>query len=324
MNWLLHNPIADMPGPDFIRIYAALSVGVVAFAGLTLVTRFWTRATAGRTVTAIPTELDPYEIAWLRDGEAEVIRLATIRLIHRNYLQFINGQIERATPGPDPRHLAPVESAVFRFIGQPKHPSEICTDPHLLADIGRHCQSITDRCKEEQWIISTRQRAFWRRCLAGLLALLFLLALYKLFVAAAKGRTNVGFLVALLAVNVVLFAFIRRAAGFVRLSQRGLKYLSKVKSALHQLQSRASTITPNSSDNTVALLAGAFGLGALQDSIYAPFATALRPPKSRLAGFDGSSGGWSSGCGSGCSSSSSSSCGGGGGCGGGGCGGCGS
>ena len=60
MDWLMHNAIADMRGPEFLRFYAVVIVFTLALAAWLLRLRDPTRMMS---VPSIPTELDPYEIA---------------------------------------------------------------------------------------------------------------------------------------------------------------------------------------------------------------------------------------------------------------------
>jgi hypothetical protein len=66
MNWRLHNLIADMPGSEFLWLYGCV-------AALVLVTCWWKMqqedTTASLPSPPIPTQPDPYEIAYLCGGE---------------------------------------------------------------------------------------------------------------------------------------------------------------------------------------------------------------------------------------------------------------
>src|SRR4051812_47950246 len=68
MNWLLNNPISEMPGPMFLALYA----GLIA---LIFLEAFFKNRRADRSrelgPMPIPTKPDPCEIAYLRGGENE-------------------------------------------------------------------------------------------------------------------------------------------------------------------------------------------------------------------------------------------------------------
>lgn len=85
LNWLLHNPIADMQGESFLGLYAAVLVIVGAVC--------WRRLRASDLTIALPTMLptpnpDPLEIAYLKGGENEMLRLMVFALIQRGYLEI--------------------------------------------------------------------------------------------------------------------------------------------------------------------------------------------------------------------------------------------
>lgn len=113
MDHLLHNPIADMPGPEFLALYGVVIVGT-----LVLCKTKSRQADSSRTLSPplIPDKLDPYEIAFLRGGENEVLRLAILSLIQRGYLRvtetaksWFRAAEQHIEPNPnhsDPRHLS--------------------------------------------------------------------------------------------------------------------------------------------------------------------------------------------------------------------------
>src|SRR5262249_28454252 len=85
MDWLTNNFIANMIGPDFLLFYAcviAITLGICRWRV------DWQDPTAGQTPPRLPTDPDPYEVAYLRGGENEVTRLAVFGLIQRGYLEI--------------------------------------------------------------------------------------------------------------------------------------------------------------------------------------------------------------------------------------------
>src|SRR5215471_20544778 len=84
MDVLLHNPIADLYGPHFLILYGA--VGVVVLAGA----YFWIAShdsTGELAPLPIPASPDPYEVAYLRGGVNELIRVGVFDLINRGFLE---------------------------------------------------------------------------------------------------------------------------------------------------------------------------------------------------------------------------------------------
>src|SRR5687767_12547872 len=130
MEWLAHNPIADMRGPDFLRLYAA----VIVFTLLGCAWLFRLRdPTRLMSAPSVPPELDPYEVAYLRGGENEVIRLVILDLIQRGYLQreVASDYICRSGRAPDARHLGNLERAVFSWFHSSRTAEEIFKDDGL-------------------------------------------------------------------------------------------------------------------------------------------------------------------------------------------------
>src|SRR4051812_6594217 len=84
MDWLLHNPIADLYGPSFLLLYG----GVIA---LIVVDALWVRGRSDPTTDLdppdVPTKPDPHAIAYLRGGANELTGLVIFDLLRRGYLQ---------------------------------------------------------------------------------------------------------------------------------------------------------------------------------------------------------------------------------------------
>ena len=73
-----------MNGPEFLLLY------VILIAVALLITRWfnhWRDPRSGEPLPAVPSPADPYELAWLRGGSPEAIRLAAYELIHADLLE---------------------------------------------------------------------------------------------------------------------------------------------------------------------------------------------------------------------------------------------
>ncbi len=191
--------------------------------------------------------------------------------------------------------------------------------------LGEACESYDKTLRRARLLPDeyvTRARLF-RLIIAGLL--LGSVAVTKLILALAAGRSNVGFLILLTIAAVVIASVV----SFPRLTESGKAMLEDVKSLYSGLQHRPVPSTPGSAGVEPMMLAAVFGVGALSAVGYAD-----QPFSGRRKKSEGSCA-TDSDCGSSCSSSSSScssgssscssgsSCSGGGGSCGGGCGGCG-
>ncbi|HKI21663.1 MAG TPA: TIGR04222 domain-containing membrane protein [Isosphaeraceae bacterium] len=143
MSWLLHNFIADMPGPVFLLLYLLVIAAVVAASSISIRTADQTR---GMETPQIPPKLDPYELAYLRGGENEVTRAAIASLIEREFLQIAeqkSGRTKSKRIGRTSTSMAgqidPVESRVLDWAGFPALPSEIFRPNGLSSRVAAVC-----------------------------------------------------------------------------------------------------------------------------------------------------------------------------------------
>ncbi len=297
------NPL-DLPGPQFLAFYLVLVIAV------NVALRLWSRVRP----CDVPPELDdPYLIAHLRGGQAEVIRVAAISLMDRGLLVQTSAE-EVATASEEARGLArrPVEIALLDAFRAPG-PAWRALAPRFSRDLDMSCDAIAEELKS-MGLLKTGATILPDLVAVSLgLGVLLGMSLAKLAVALARGHHNIGFLVVLTLVGCLLVM----APLGARRTRMGDLALARAKEQFASLRARVSTIAPGGATNELSLLAAVFGIGMIP-AVTFPYAQQLFPKAQQ-----GDSSGASSGCsGSGCSGGSSSSCGGGGGCGGG-CGGCG-
>ena len=308
MSWWMHNPIADMYGPYFLLLY----ICVIA---ATLVGCSWRLLSIDPTAALTPPPLganpDPYEIAYLRDGENEVARVAIFDLIQRGYLKVVENKkwwggteqlLARAPDHPDPRHLSTMEQKVFGLFSSSRTSADIFQSGSLSPDLKRLCGDYERKLQEQQMLCPPEvSAAAWRVGLVGALIILGLGG-FKLIAALATGRHNVMFLILMGLISLFALEYVCRPP---RLSRLGQDYLKRLQGVFERLKPTAAT--PGVPDTTLLLLVSLFGVGVLTETSYDYFS------KMFSRGGTGSGGGCG-GAGGGC---------GGGGCGGGGCGGCG-
>ena len=279
------NPL-DLRGPEFLVFYVIVSL-------LVLVLLYVARSSAEGGRAPRLDAGDAYQIAFLRGGANEALRVATVMLIDRKLLQAdaLAGQIV-ARAKPDAVRW-PVEQALVRHFHEPHAPQTIFGHPTLEAA----CEPYERHLTELGLLPSSSDRARRRRLVLTALLVLVGLSAAKLTVAFARGRSNVLFLIVLtFGVSVVVFAVARP-----RLTTRGRAVLADLRRLFQRLRDRAATVSAGGASDEAALLAAVFGLGVLSSAHFA-YARQLFPKTSRSS---------SSGCGSSCGSS----------CGGGGCGG---
>src|SRR5688572_12328766 len=203
MDWLLHNPIADLVGPSFLLLYG----GVIA---LIVLDALWTRGrsdpTTGLDPPAVPAKPDPLVIAYLRGGANELTRLVIFDLLRRGYLwtkeetrpnRTKATSIEQAPDRPKDAALSPLERDVFDFFQRARGVQEVFLNNRLPSRVARHSKPIEEALREDQLLMPLESRRAVQR--VGLVGGLVIVALggYKLLVALEKGRHNVALLVVL-------------------------------------------------------------------------------------------------------------------------------
>lgn len=294
------NPF-DLAGPQFLLFYLIYATLVIA--GMV----FWRKRAELSESPRIDLS-DPYLIAYLRGGEREVLRVATVALIDRGLLVKIGTQLKRAeNASPDSVHR-PIEKALLNKYTRSGEVSWIFEDDGLSKACEPYGRTLRQaRLLPDEWV---NQRRLMRMVVAC-----FLLAgvgLTKVWIALDAGRTNVGFLIVLTIIAIAVAVKL----SFPRLTESGKAIIEDAQSLYSGMRTRAESLSAGSAGIEPLMLAAVFGLGAVAGPAFLS-ADPFEQERKRETVDSGASG-----CGSSCSSGSS--CGSGGSsCGGGGCGGCG-
>lgn len=287
----MFNPL-NFTGPEFLVFYLLLGS-----AALFCIKKLISNHEMPRNVPKIVLD-DPYEIAILREGEDEALKIATISLISRDLLVISGDELHTKNEEVITHARRDIEKALLnKFLTKAKLDS-IDGDNTLHGACFPYRMSLQDLK-----LVPTPQdyqyRAKWLT-VGGLL--LGGLAVAKLGVALSRGYTNVEFLV-LMAGAFLYFLYKTYHHERTALGDQVIEDLKRLFMGLH---ARRPWIKASGETNEAALLAAVFGIAALSASNF-PFIKSFLPKPSPSSDFDFS-------CGSSC---------GGGGCGGG-CGGCGS
>jgi uncharacterized protein (TIGR04222 family) len=287
----------DRPGPEFLFYYGLFAVAVIA--ALYLVRRYYESGS--------PPSLDlkdPLLFACLRGGPKEAVGVATVGLIDRGLLQASGRKVTRSPQASPQLVRRRIEQEVLGHFNQPGDVGEVLKEGSLLRAAAEEYEEPLRRYR----LVADLETLIMRAALL-LAALAALLGAggYKLAIAHAAGRSNVGFLIFMMAVAALIAIRLR---GPYR-TALGDSYLASIRSMFAGLRERATSIQPGSGSRELLWLTALFGAAAVPTTAF-PFVQQLWPKPAQ----------GSSGCGSSCGSS----CGGSGGCGGGGggCGGCGS
>ena len=199
------NPF-DLPGPQFLVFFLGLSALVIA--GLIVARRALESSAAPKLDLS-----DPYLIAYVRGGESEMLRVATVSLVDRGLLVATGTQLQRAEHASAETARRPIEKALLQRFARPNEAASIFDDAQLKAT----CKPYEQTLKNVGLLPNESiERARWSRLLFACF-ILSGVGVVKLVVAFARGRTNVGFLIVLIVVAI----FFAVKVSFPRLTESG-------------------------------------------------------------------------------------------------------
>ena len=278
-------------GPVFLLLYL--------FA--TLAVNIWLRSHfCSNESKEIPRKLDfaqdPYQIAFLRAGAGEAIRVAVVSLVDRGLLQESNGLLLTQRDDADEFARRPIEKAILQCFSTGKTPALAASDARVMAA----CDSYETQL--QQFGLLADAEVYRRRFTAfvTVTASMIGISVWRIVYALAHGKSNIVFLIVLtIGCTIALYVAYRK-----RITGMGAAALERLKILFASLKRRAPIIRSGGENQDAALLAALFGLAILPNTQF-PFVERLYPKPSSSSGGDGGSGSD-----------------GGGGCGGGGCGGC--
>ena len=290
-------------GPEFLLLYAVVAMALLLWQWIRGQQR---EADVSAKASRRPNLNDPYELAFLRGGKNELLRVATVSLIEKKLLAV---DLARKEPNVHTVHQGladstsnPVNAFLLHYYTTPKPAYQL-----LKATPTAHMTGLFDlyqRNLEKSGLLRNEDIRNGRASdTAVTVVCLLTLAGLKLAVAISGGHRNVGFLI-MLAIAATIAACLIGFTG--RLTTAGQKSVEDMRVLCESLQHKSGL-----SPMDVTMLAAVFGIAALP-AVGRPYGPKLYPQASSSS--------------SGCGSSSDSGGGGGGGCGGGGggCGGCGS
>lgn len=341
------DPIATMPGPAFLLFYSILFVAAM----YALRRRIKSLNTQSDSLPPLklPEKIDPYQIAFLRGGENEVLRTAIVELVDQGVITqtlpskplaklFPTNPVtwESKVDEESIKNFTPLQQQLINHFRIPQKAESIFSTNNL-SKTKDATEPFRSWVRQESLLNDYTQWHSVRSLAWALFWGLEGIALYKLVAALANRHHNVFFLIIfMIATPIVLLILSQRK----RLSRRGSAFLSDVQSAciavrsLKQAESKSqANASLLASDVSLPLLAmGVYGVGSLYGSSLDPMFKSYQKSATTAVGCGSASGGCGSGAnlggggcgaaGAGCGGAAGAGCGGGGGCGGG-CGGCG-
>lgn len=321
MNFLLDNPLAAMPGPMFLALFIVFIIVTIA---VLAIARSNIDKTDRLPIPAIPPDVDPYEIAFLRGGENELARSVIFSLVQKGFVEIAStdksGLVRRVDNGPDPSSLSAIEAVAFNWVGSSKEAKKVFAAGGLAERLSRHNAKYELSLANRQFLMPGEWKARARKLSVVAALLIAGLGGYKILAAVLSGRYNVIFTVVLIIVGGIITLAM---GGLPRMTKLGKQYIERLQAAFEDLKFRsqapylgADARKPALAEggysgiDPLLLSVGVFGTGILAGTMFASYNDAF----ARHQAASGS-GGCGSSCGSSCGSGCSSGCGGG-------CGGC--
>jgi uncharacterized protein (TIGR04222 family) len=239
---------------------------------------------------------DPYLLACLNGGPAEVIRVATAGLVDRGLLQLAGDTANTAPDVPDfaePR----IERALLAYFAGGASVSSAAQNWDVFAA----ATSYEHRLRSTGLLPDEQAQRLRRSGLTIAVVALAGVGGIKLLVALSIGGTSIVVQLLLMALAILIAALIWNPYR----TDRGDAYLESVRSLFEDLRQRASSLQPGSGTRELLWLTALFGTTWLPATSFAAIADVWRPPpEKKRSDRDGCGGG------------AVGSCGGGGGCGG--------
>ena len=196
------NPF-DLAGPEFLGFYVGL--GVIVFGLLLVALRLHRRGTG-----SLRLPRDPYEAAYLRGGSRGVAEVAALALVAKSLVRIADGtaRLERTSAAQD-GELRDVESVALLEIESGAGISRLTASPRFRTEV----DTIVAGLQRSGHLMSPSALRGWRTAVGVAAFVLLGTATTKLFLALARGHTNVLLLIALAATfGLLLRKFHRHAA----------------------------------------------------------------------------------------------------------------
>jgi uncharacterized protein (TIGR04222 family) len=333
MEILLDNPLATMYGPYFLVFYGFVIVFTLLVLGLK---KTQIDKTHNLALPPIPSQIDPYEIAYLRGGTNEVARSVIFALMQKGLIEIDNSattpKIQRIENSGVRSNLNPIEQISLDWIAKSRDVSEVFGGGGLTKQLEIYGEMYKSRLEQAQLLVGDEARAQMSRWKWIAMAIIAGLGIYKIFAAVVFGNFNFIFTILLLIFGLIIA---QAVSGLPRLTKLGKAYLERLQLAFENLkfesqkpylptnEPRVVQQTTFAGVDPLLLSVGVFGGTILAGTVFDNYNQAFQRAQHQSAissgGSCGSScGSCSSSDGGGSSCSSGSSCGGGcGGCGGG-------
>ncbi len=327
MDFLIDNPLTNLAGPSFLVLFITFIVLVLVAQGLM---KSYLDRSDQLPIPAIPPEIDPYEVAYLRGGPNELARSLIFSLVQKELVEFEEldsvSRIKKTEASAENVRLATVENIAYSWIGGGREAGTVFdTKIGLVKQIEQYTHKYDIDLANRQFLMSEDLSAKAKRYALIAAGMIVSVGAFKVVTAIMLGSYNVIFAIIL---TIIAFFIAMTMGKMPKVTKLGKQYLDRLNLAFSDLKYRSQA--PYIGDNPrpaiaeggfagvdpLLLSVGIFGTGILAGTAFAGYNdTFARAQQQQQSGWSGSN------CGSACGSSCGSSDGGGSSCGGG-CGGC--
>jgi|AraplaMF_Col_mMF_1032025.scaffolds.fasta_scaffold00126_45 uncharacterized protein (TIGR04222 family) len=256
------NPFA-LHGPAFLAFYAVVGISALVLQYL------WSRSREISSAAQLKLS-DPYQIAYLRGGSEEALRVAAVTLMERKLLTA-GGRMLAAEPGAEERVDSPVERAVLQLYREPRKAEAMQSSAAAEDTFAAYrAELIRHGLLAGPKTFGVRLIPF---CVCALIAAGT--GVLKLGIAISEGRKNIWFLIGMLAIFSLISVALYRKRG----TRSGNAMLSDLENLFRPLHANAETMPTGNASSDVAMLAAVFGIPALPEVRF-PGVYALQPEPS--------------------------------------------
>lgn len=257
------NLITPLSPEQFLVLYLVLCVGIL------VICRWYVRIhDVSRSMPPLPvsSDVDAYEVAYMRGGENALTRVIMVSLAERGYLTMVGTSIVRTSVSPDP--LAGVERTVYEWFSVARTAEEVFKSS-LPNRVAGQCLRYEERLQAERLVSAELLGRAGAK--AAMLAGLVIVAIlgWRLLVSHGEEYAAtpwLGFMSLGVAVVVCCSG---------RLTARGRAYVDQLKPILDRL--RPST------GSRYALKAAVLGMSALKGTPYREFGALFEQSQSSFS-----------------------------------------
>jgi uncharacterized protein (TIGR04222 family) len=236
MDNFFENSFARMYGPVFLVFYIMLSAIVILFV------RYFLPGIVGKVKSGddfrLPEQPDPYEIAYIRGTEFELLSLAIYNLIKRGYFVLRTDEnkviyLSKKEEKISEEALNVFEMIVFSCLNKEWKLYDFMDYVKKTTSFKSRCKMLKEKLEEEQLIWSDKQRLKFSTWKYVMIIILCAVSLYKIMAAIHHGHSNVGFLILLTPLS--CFFVYRINVDFLATS-KGEKRMDQLKSTFRFVQ----------------------------------------------------------------------------------------